>query len=190
MPEGSTSSRTDRIKDPLLIPGHGSSAYPDSLSGDSPTASSDDTYIQVDDYAALQQPDGAVSSSYQPCSTVSAADGLEPLSSGHPQAEHHLSQEERSADTAHTSSGDHVIMDVLTTQEPVTANGTADGAIETADFRDSSASPQPTRESGHGEVPTDVDEVLSLAISLSPDARHLSEAWVGLQQDAVYVSAA
>ncbi len=166
MPEGPTSSRTDRIEDPLLIPGRGSSAYSDPLSGDSPTASSDDTYIQVDDYAAY--PDGAVSSSAQPYSTVSAANGLERHSSAVPQAEHHFSQrEEGSAETAHTSSGEHVVMDVLTTQEPVTANGTADGTIETVNNnRDSSASPQPTRESGHGEVPTDVDEVLWLAIPL------------------------
>ncbi len=168
MPEGPTSSRIDRIEDLLLIPGHGSSAYSDPLSGDSPTASSDDTYIQVDDNAAF--PDGAVSSSSQAYSTVRAANGLEPHSCALPQAEHHSSLGEGSAETAPTRSGDHVVMDVLTTQEPVTANGTADGAIETNDNRDSAASPQPTRESGHGEVPTDVDEVLIFA-TLCVDAR-------------------
>ena len=159
------SCRTDRIEDPLLTAGNTSSVYSDPLSGDSPTASSGDTYIQVDHYAADQNSDSAVSLSPEPFSTASAADGHRPHSTKQPQGQQHLPhQREVSPETSHSRSVDHVVMDVLTTQEPVTANGTADGAIETtAENRDSSVSPQPTRESGHGEVPTDVDEVLRLA---------------------------
>ena len=178
MPEGSTSSRTDHIKDRLLTPGPGNSAYSDPLSGDSPTASSSDTYIQIDDYAAHQHADSALSPSLQQSTRAAAGpSGFGADSSALPQAEQHCLGAEGGAETAHSHSGDHIVMDVLTTQEPVTANGTADGAIETTDsHRDSSVSPQPTRESGHGDVPTDVEEVPLVADLCL--AMHLS--WCGL----------
>ncbi len=161
MQEGSNSSRDDRIKKPLLVPGNSSS---DHLSGDSPTAPSGDTYIEIDADAAQLHSDGADSLTQPPHPFPAAAASERPATGAlhtaqPPGGSQLLPRPEGFAESA--GSGGDVVMDVdaLTTQEPVTASGTAvDG-----DGRSPSVSPQPTRESGSGDVPTDVEEV-----SLSP----------------------
>ena len=161
MQESSNSSRADRIRKPLLVPGNSSS---DPLCGNSPTASSADTYIQIGADAEHPYTDGADSLT-PPSHPIAPAVALDGLANSAPDPAHpaggddFLPRPEGFAETA-GSSGRDVVMDVLTTQEPVTANGTASGGAKDGDARSASVSPQPTRESGHGDVPTDVEEVL------------------------------
>ena len=162
MQEGSNSSRADRIRKPLLVPGNSSS---DHLSGDSPTAYSVDTYIQIDADAARLHTDGAdpLTLPRHPFAEAAASQSLAngALHTAQPAGASHLLPRPEGIGESAGSSGGEVVMDVnvLTTQEPVTATGTASGKAVDGDGRSPSVSPQPTRESGHGDVPTDVEEV-------------------------------